>query len=1051
MDHRCAIGLLALSLTACPKDDGGDDSGGPVNTFPSITLLSPADGDVLAEGEPLLVEAEVADAEEPPEDLRLYWFSPQDGVLSLDPADTDGHVSFKVADLAVGSHEIHGEVADSGDLIATVRVTVTVDGRPSAPVITLAPDPATSADDLCATIDTPSVDPEGDEVSYAWAWFVDGAPSGASTSATLPAHATTAGETWTVEVAPGDGIQKGPAGEASLLIGSAPPDAPGIAILPEGPVEDCDDLVCTVISPSTDPDGDAVTYSMTWTVDGTAWGAGETTTWPGDTVPAGTPRAGEVWTCTATPTDGLEEGIPGNASASILTIPCPVYTSPDGAADARGCHGDPLDTIAAAMAQAETDTCPTVILEPGTYDERVDFSGQAVTLTSESGPAVTTIAPSAGGTVVTFAAGEGPDSVLDGLTITGGTEHGLLIRAASPTVTGCVIRDNTGEDGAGVYASDYDGLFQGNTLSGNVASDAGGGLYLDGGSAVIDANRFEANEGGEAAGIWLEATATVSNNLVVGSVGDGILLHASGEDDLDDSNLLNNVVALSTHDGVVIGYYTTGPYAWQVGYASTNVQNNIFYEAGRYDVYGQVTYSTLPITGPKWHYNDVFGTGGYSQGGVPMSYGNFSQDPRFTDPSAGDFTLTWGSPCIDSGVDVGDWGVTTDIDGAPRAQGPAIDLGAWEYPGPTDDCDGVDDGPQCATGCPVYVDPNTLPGGNGDSAMPYASIPYAQAYRAACDEIVLRPGTYQVELDYGGEDLYIHSSEGPESAVLRSPTGRTVVTFEDGETAAAILEGVTVTNSIWGGIDIDGAAPTIRGCIITGNTGSNGAGVEAWDYDGLFQGNTVSLNTAEDEGGGFFLYGGSAVIDGNWFEANEASIGAGIWLLGTATVSNNVVLDSVGSGLFLASEWCVGDASFVLGNTLVGATTNGVQVDRDHGYGDPFCGATTRVVGNIIYGSGDDDVHFPVDEDYPFVDLTWQNNDVWGGNGYSSQDPGSTWGNISEDPAFVDEAAHDFHLAAASACIDQGQDLSAYGVTTDHDGTARPQGAAYDIGAYESY
>ena len=49
-------------------------------------------------------------------------------------------------------------------------------------------------------------------------------------------------------------------------------------------------------------------------------------------------------------------------------------------------------------------------------------------------------------------------------------------------------------------------------------------------------------------------------------------------------------------------------------------------------------------------------------------------------------------------------------------------------------------------------------------------------------------------------------------------------------------------------------------------------------------------------------------------------------------------------------------------------------------------------------------------------------------------------------PMFVDPANDDFHLLFNSPAIDAGTNT---GVATDYDGTARPQGAAYDIGAYE--
>jgi hypothetical protein len=50
-------------------------------------------------------------------------------------------------------------------------------------------------------------------------------------------------------------------------------------------------------------------------------------------------------------------------------------------------------------------------------------------------------------------------------------------------------------------------------------------------------------------------------------------------------------------------------------------------------------------------------------------------------------------------------------------------------------------------------------------------------------------------------------------------------------------------------------------------------------------------------------------------------------------------------------------------------------------------------------------------------------------------------------PAFANAAGTDFHLASGSIAIDQGTTLAE--VPTDKDGVTRPQGSAYDIGAYE--
>jgi hypothetical protein len=62
--------------------------------------------------------------------------------------------------------------------------------------------------------------------------------------------------------------------------------------------------------------------------------------------------------------------------------------------------------------------------------------------------------------------------------------------------------------------------------------------------------------------------------------------------------------------------------------------------------------------------------------------GNIAADPRFVDPAHGDFHLGAGSPAIDAGA-VQDRALPSDLDGHPRVQGSAPDLGALETSAPT--------------------------------------------------------------------------------------------------------------------------------------------------------------------------------------------------------------------------------------------------------------------------------------------------------------------------------------------------------------------------------
>lgn len=75
--------------------------------------------------------------------------------------------------------------------------------------------------------------------------------------------------------------------------------------------------------------------------------------------------------------------------------------------------------------------------------------------------------------------------------------------------------------------------------------------------------------------------------------------------------------------------------------------------------------------------------------------------------------------------------------------------------------------------------------------------------------------------------------------------------------------------------------------------------------------------------------------------------------------------------------------------------------------------------------------------------ITGSNNLLFGGTGTA---PTYLTGSILRDPLLVGAASHDFHLTSASPAIDAGK---ATGATADFDGQPRPQGTAFDIGAYE--
>ncbi len=84
--------------------------------------------------------------------------------------------------------------------------------------------------------------------------------------------------------------------------------------------------------------------------------------------------------------------------------------------------------------------------------------------------------------------------------------------------------------------------------------------------------------------------------------------------------------------------------------------------------------------------------------------------------------------------------------------------------------------------------------------------------------------------------------------------------------------------------------------------------------------------------------------------------------------------------------------------------------------------------------------------------VTISKNITYGGSALYNETSSSAGltlsGNMdNKDPLLVDPAGLDFHIKASSPAIDAGTVPT--GVLTDFDGNNRPQGATYDIGAYE--
>ena len=314
-----------------------------VGTPPILIVTTPTDGDVVNEGALVEFGGTVFDAEDLPTDVTLSWSSDIDGEFSTAGADSGGVISFAVSSLSSGEHLITARATDPDGLYSQTTFDLVVNALPTAPTVTLSPDPAYTSDTLVAGA-TGSVDPDvSGTISYTYAWYEDGILT-ATTGASFAPADTAKHHTYKVVATPSDGIGEGPSGEASITVANSAPILTLVSVSPSS-ARVGEAITCS--STWTDADGDAVTESYAWStgdVGATLWVGAEHD--PGD-----------VLTCTVTIDDGDGGVDVGTASATVADTP-PEITS--------------VDVEPAVATESSTLTCTAT----GT-----DGDGDAVTIT----------------------------------------------------------------------------------------------------------------------------------------------------------------------------------------------------------------------------------------------------------------------------------------------------------------------------------------------------------------------------------------------------------------------------------------------------------------------------------------------------------------------------------------------------------------------------------------------------------------------------------------------------------------------------------------------
>lgn len=388
----------------------------------------------------------------------------------------------------------------------------------------------------------------------------------------------------------------------------------------------------------------------------------------------------------------------------------------------------------------------------------------------------------------------------------------------------------------------------------------------------------------------------------------------------------------------------------------------------------------------------------------------------------------------------------------------------------------------------------------GDINNPFRTFSYAGTRLAAGDTLIVRGGTYD---EFQAGDTFPSGTDWTTGAVnIVNFSGETVWIFPStGAMTVAVLALMNKSFHIWDGINVRGDnmvpdAPNVQmdnsthiriknssnyrascaGILINQSLGPS-TSIELINLT-ITDGNFNSSSTAPGHAIWF-----SSVI-GNATGTNQANLvdschisgytrtvnNAGIVVfgnpdrLGGITIRNNVITGNwVGAFLGSAST----SSNLFCNNTVSGNISDGVSMYADD--------TGTRLFNNTIHGNGGWGVAVG---DASNVRLTSiKNNSISSNTGgpvrIASIDAGNSAviahnnfngngnGNVISDPnglstatntttvapAYGNASTGDFTLQAGSGLIDAGVTLS--GVNTDQVGTTRPQGAAFDLGAFE--
>ena len=325
---------------------------GQPNTAPTCSIDAPVDGSVWAFGEVIEFKGVVADPDVSASDLTVTWTSSVDGLMFSGNPASSGETRINYSALSQNNHIVTLRVEDDVGASCDTTIALKVGDRP---VLTLIePSDGTVFNEGETVLFRASVsDAETafTDLALQWNSTLDGVFSnqGADSGGVISFSETGlsgGAHTITATATDEDGLS---AVQSVGVTINRLPTKPSIGIVPD-PAKSEDDLVVSLLTPSTDADGHAILYDYAWFKDGTK------TTFSAATVPTSATKRGEVWRAEVTPRDLYGAG-PTDVDSTTIQNTVPVLSS-------------------VALTPDPATVADTMACTPGTV---TDYDGDAVT------------------------------------------------------------------------------------------------------------------------------------------------------------------------------------------------------------------------------------------------------------------------------------------------------------------------------------------------------------------------------------------------------------------------------------------------------------------------------------------------------------------------------------------------------------------------------------------------------------------------------------------------------------------------------------------------